>query len=211
MKLKKAIALLVSASLLSGVIPGGVFSASASEDPILAFSDAEGGGRYSEGARGSDSPEVYHVTNLNDSGEGSLREALSKEGRYVVFDLDGTIQLESTLQIPSNTTIWGQTAPGDGITVTGYDIQTKNGAHDIIVRYFKVRPTDENGNEPDGLGGRYNTNVIFDHCSVSWSVDELITLYAGSWESVSETSPHGSNLTVQNTLASESLSYEQPR
>ncbi|MCC8097819.1 MAG: hypothetical protein LIO44_04545, partial [Eubacterium sp.] len=173
--------------------------------PVLAFSDAEGGGRYSEGARGSSAPEVYHVTNLNDSGEGSLRDALSKSGRYVVFDVDGTIELQSTLKIPSNTTIWGQTAPGEGITVTGYDVQTENGAHDIIVRYFKVRPTDGNGSEPDGLGGRYNTNVIFDHCSVSWSVDELITLYAGSWESVSDTAPHGSNLTVQNTLASESL------
>lgn len=206
MKFKKAMALIVAAALMTAAVPGGTFSASASEDgQLLAFSDAEGGGRYSKGARGSDSPEVYHVTNLNDSGEGSLRDALSQSGRYVVFDIDGTITLESTLKIPSCTTIWGQTAPGEGITVTGYDVQTENGAHDIIVRYFKVRPTDENGNEPDGLGGRYNTNVIFDHCSVSWSVDELITLYAGSWESVSDSNPHGSNLTVQNTLASESL------
>lgn len=203
-KLKRLAAGIILAAMTASCFQN-VIMAEDTSDKILAFSDAEGGGKYSTGARGASNPEVYHVTNLNDSGEGSLRDALSQEGRYIVFDIDGTIELQSSLSIPSNTTIWGQTAPGEGITVTGYDIQTKNGAHDIIVRYLKVRPTDETGNEPDGLGGRFNTNVIFDHCSVSWSVDELITLYAGSYESVSDTSPHGNHLTVQNTLASESL------
>lgn len=203
-KFKRFAAFLVLAAMTAACFQN-VIMAEDTSDKILAFADAEGGGKYATGARGSITPEVYHVTSLADSGEGTLRDALSKEGRYIVFDLDGTIELTSTLVIPSNTTIWGQTAPGEGITVTGHDVQTKNGAHDIIVRYFKVRPTDESGSEPDGLGGRFNTNVIFDHCSVSWSVDELITLYAGSYESTSDSSPHGSHLTVQNTLASESL------
>ncbi len=203
-KFCKAVALLLSAAMVSALAPAG--AAFAADDKLLAFPGAEGGGKYAKGARASENPVVYHVTNLNDSGEGSFRDAVSQPGRYVVFDIDGAVKLTSgTVSVAGNTTILGQTAPGEGITITGNDVQTKNGAEDIIIRYLKVRPTDANGVEPDGLGGRFNTNVIFDHCSLSWSVDELITLYAGSYESTSDSNPHGNHLTVQNTLAAESL------
>ncbi|MCD7855899.1 MAG: polysaccharide lyase [Clostridiales bacterium] len=204
--------------LIAGILT--VFMAAASvslvsyggeeETKLLAFPGAEGGGKYSQGARANDTIEIYHVTNLEDYNpltetavKGSLRDALSQSGRIVVFDTDGAVHLTSTLTIPSSTTILGQTAPGEGITLTGYDVLAESGASDIILRYIRVRPTDDNGGEPDGLGGRWNNNVIFDHCSVSWSVDEAITLYAGTSEY--ENLEQGQNLTVQNCIISESL------
>ncbi len=176
------------------------------EDKTLAFPGAEGGGKFSPGARGvledGGAVEVYHVTNLNSSGKNSFVDAVSKEGRIIVFDVSGTIELTGTLKInKSNLTILGQTAPGDGITITGGDIVLGDNVKNVIIRYLKVRPSDKNGGEPDGIGGRFNSNIIFDHCSVSWGVDELLTLYAGS----SEEGVQGSNLTIQNTIGSESL------
>lgn len=170
----------------------------------LAFPGAEGGGKYATGARGESGQgvEVYHVNSLADSGEGSFREAVSKSGRVIVFDVSGYIRLRSDISINrSNITILGQTAPGDGVTITGGSVMLGDGVENVIVRYLKVRPTDNNGGEPDGMGGRFNKNVIFDHCSTSWCVDELLTLYAGP---VSLGTP-GSNLTIQNTIGSESL------
>jgi len=173
----------------------------------LAFPGAEGGGKFSQGARGvlvdkNKSVEVYHVTNLNSSGKNSFQDAVSKEGRIIVFDVSGTIELKGTLKIKnSNLTILGQTAPGDGITISGGDILLDDNVKNVIIRYLRVRPTDKNGGEPDGLGGRFNSNIIFDHCSVSWCVDELLTLYAGS----SESGTQGNSLTIQNTIGSESL------
>ena len=204
--LKRAAAILTAAVMTATLAPGIAF---AEENKLLAFPGAEGGGKYTQGARANDKIQIYHVTNLNDSGPGSLRDGVdnSASGNIVVFDVDGTINLESDLNLGSNITVLGQTAPGEGITVTGRQVQTTDGADNIIFRYMRVRPTDDQNVELDGLGGRYSTNVIFDHCSVSWSVDELLTLYAGSWDSVKEGEgkPHGSNLTVQNTLAAESL------
>ena len=203
-KLSRMLAFVVSFAIIATFMPNIMLADSATEN-VLAFPGVDGGGKYSKGARGSENIEVYHVTNLNDKGEGSFRDAMSKEGRIVVFDLDGVINLKSKVYIPSNTTILGQTAPGEGITITGYDVQTKDGAKDVIVRYLRVRPTDKVADEPDGLGGQFGTRIVFDHCSVSWGVDELLTLYAGSYESVSDTKPHGSYYTVQNNIASESL------
>ncbi len=176
---------------------------------IVAFPGAEGGGKYTMGARAqlenSGEISVYHVTNLNASGDGSFADAVSKPGRIVVFDVGGTIDMQGgTLKISANNlTILGQTAPGDGITVTNGDLLFEDGVEQVILRYIRVRPTDTYGGEPDGIGGRWNNHIIVDHCSTSWSVDELLTLYAGSSEST-EYSP-GSNITVQNTIAAESL------
>ena len=172
---------------------------------LAAFPGAEGGGKYSSGARGEldrgGSIEVYHVTSLADSGKGTLRDAVSKSGRVIVFDVSGTIELGSQIRISSdNLTILGQTAPGDGITVSGGDIYL-NGCKNIIMRYLRVRPTDKNGGEPDSIGGRFCSNVIFDHMSASWSVDELLSLYAGS----SEDGTPGDHMTMQYTLGAESL------
>ncbi|MGN0181768.1 MAG: hypothetical protein ACI4DP_05060 [Candidatus Ornithomonoglobus sp.] len=192
---------MLSASLAIGTftVPAEITAA----DNLLAFPGAEGGGKYTLGARGSSSVSVYHVTNLNDSGAGSLREAISDSGRIVVFDVGGVINLNSQLQFTKNNiTVLGQTAPGDGITITGNDVLLGNGVENIIIRYLRIRPTDSSGGEPDGIGGRWAHNIILDHCSVSWSVDETLTLYAGSLETRPDVSE---NITVQYCLTSESL------
>ena len=200
----KKILVFISAFLLFAACALSVNAAAAG---TLAFPEAVGGGKYSPGARGvTDSGgavEVYHVTNLNASGEGSFADAVSKPGRIVVFDVGGTIELSGTLVIKAdNLTILGQTAPGDGITVSGGNVVFDDEVENIIIRYMRIRPTDKNGGEPDGLGGRFNTNIIIDHCSVSWCVDELLTLYAGAAE---EDKTVGNHLTIQNTIGSESL------
>lgn len=199
MDLKKITSILLTAVLTAGLsIP----SLAADESKLPAFPGAEGGGKYTTGARGSDSIEVYHVTNLNPEGEGSLKDAVSKSGRIVVFDVSGVIKLPKKLNLEQpNITILGQTAPGDGITVAGSDIGLS--ADNTIIRYLRVRPTDEYEGEPDGLGGRWIDDIIVDHCSVSWGVDELLTVYAGSREK--EGKEPARNVTVQYCISSEAL------
>ena len=181
-----------------------ILNVSAAGD-TLAFPGAEGGGKYSLGARGNDSIEVYHVTNLDASGEGSFVDAVSKPGRIIVFDVGGFIEVSGDIRIKSsNLTILGQTAPGDGITIVGGSVTLDAGVHDVIIRFIKVRPTDKNGGEFDGIGGRNNKNIIFDHISTSWCIDELLTLYAGNRD-YENPGGEGNHLTAQYTLASESL------
>lgn len=158
----------------------------------LAFPTAEGYGKYTVGGRGGD---VFEVTNLNDSGEGSLRNAVEASGpRTVVFRVSGTINLKSDLEIKNPfITIAGQTAPGDGITLRAYTLIIR--ADDVIVRYIRVRLGDESGEASDGLTSRYTNNLILDHLSVSWSIDETLTVYQGT------------NTTVQWCIVAESL-YE---
>jgi pectin methylesterase-like acyl-CoA thioesterase len=157
----------------------------------LAFPGAQGGGRFAIGGR---TGTVYEVTNLNDSGAGSLRDAVSQANRTVIFKVSGTIHLGSRLTISKNNiTIAGQTAPGDGICVTGNTFNIK--ASDIIVRYIRCRLTDLNDIEDDAMNsfsGNYQ-NIIIDHCSLSWSVDETGTFYDIK------------NFTLQWCLLSESL------
>ncbi|WP_149277720.1 pectate lyase family protein [Pareuzebyella sediminis] len=150
----------------------------------LAFPTAEGYGKYTVGGRGGD---VYEVTNLNDSGEGSLRAALESEGpRTVVFRISGTITGNFSIKNDS-ITIAGQTAPGDGICIKG---NLSIGADHIIIRYIRVRWDPAMG-EKDAIGGRYHKNIIFDHVSASWSTDETMTLY------------HNENTTVQWCIISQ--------
>lgn len=157
----------------------------------LAFPGAEGYGRFAAGGRGG---RVLEVTNLEDSGPGSLRAAVDAEGpRTVVFRVSGTIQLRSKLIIRHPyLTIAGQTAPGDGICVRGYTFGCL-GTHDVIMRYVRVRVGDEAGETMDGTGFASSDHVIFDHCSISWSIDEAVS------------SRGAKNITLQRCIVSEAL------
>lgn len=140
-----------------------------------AFPGAEGSGRYVTGGRGG---RVIHVTNLNDSGEGSLRAALKVDGKKtIVFDVGGVIALQSDIEINSNTTVLGQTAPYPGITLRYYTAHLDG--DNIIVRFLRFRRGQErNVNDgADAFNGSGHTGVIIDHCSMSWSIDEIGSFY----------------------------------
>jgi hypothetical protein len=157
----------------------------------VAFPGAEGYGRFARGGRGG---RVMHVTNLNDSGPGSLRAAVEAEGpRTIVFDVGGLITLESRLVIRNPyVTIAGQTAPGKGICIRKYNMGM-GGTHDAIVRYVRVRPGNLSGRTLDGMGMAGTDHSIIDHCSISWTQDESFSSRAAK------------NITLQRTLISEAL------
>jgi hypothetical protein len=156
-----------------------------------AFPSAEGYGRFARGGRGG---RVIKVTNLNDRGPGSLRDAVEAVGpRTVVFDVGGRIVLESRLSIRSGElTVAGQTAPGKGICLSNYNFGGM-GAEDVIVRYLRVRPGDTSGMTLDGMGLASCDHAIVDHCSISWTQDESFS------------SRGARNITLQRTLISEAL------
>ena len=138
-----------------------------------AFPGAEGHGRFVTGGRGG---KIYHVTNLNDSGTGSFREAVKSGKRIIVFDVAGVIALKSDLKFADNITILGQTAPSPGITLRYYTVQP--GSNNII-RFIRIRRGQEK-NINDGADAswqRNKTGIIFDHCSFSWSIDEVASFY----------------------------------
>ncbi|MGV3529115.1 MAG: pectate lyase family protein [Flavisolibacter sp.] len=165
----------------------------------IAFPGAEGFGRFATGGRGG---EVMIVTNLEDSGPGSFRAAVeSKKPGIVVFAVDGTIHLQSPLGIKSNKTIAGQTAPGDGICIADQPVKLEG--NNIIVRYLRFRMGDKYQNtgkvdragSDDAFGGVGKSNIIIDHCSMSWSTDEALSVYGGD------------SLTLQWNIISEPLNY----
>ena len=186
-KLIKALAVFTAAAAAASSITVPVSASS-----IPAFPGAEGGGMYSTGARDASSPEIYHVTNLNDSGKGSFRDAVSESNRIIVFDVAGNIELVNALSIiGDNLTILGQTAPGDGICIKNNTVGIYG--DNIILRYMRFRMGDSLTVEYDSIGGRGLKNVILDHCSMSWSVDECASFYENT------------NFTMQWCIVSESL------
>ncbi len=162
----------------------------------LAFPGAEGFGAYSEGGRGGD---VYYVTNVNDSGAGSLRYGIDSASgpRTIVFAVSGVIQLESDLEVDQDyITIAGQTAPGDGICLRDACFKIK--ADHVIVRYIRSRLGDDAGRESDAISITRGKNIIMDHCSASWSVDECFSCSTGDRDKID-------NITVQWCIISEAL------
>lgn len=188
------------------VILSAVFSLSVpvmaeSQNKIPAFPGAEGGGKYTSGGRGG---EVYIVNTLADYDpeteepiEGSLRDAISQDNRIIVFNVGGVIRLKNKLNMTNknNITIAGQTAPGNGITLYGYETNLSN-SNNIIIRYLRFRPGAENvlsGDSMDSIWGRAMTNLMIDHLSCSWSTDETMSLYRAE------------NATIQWCIIAESL------
>ena len=172
--------------------------AGAVADELIAFPGAEGYGRFARGARAGENPTVYHVTNLNDSGKGSLRDAVSQPNRIVVFDVAGVIRIKSPLVFSKNLTIAGQTAPGSGIVIYG-ERTSFSGASDIIVRYLRIRMGMSGRGQNDAAGIANGSNMIFDHCSISWGKDETF--------SINSDGKNGGvgNITIQKTIMSQGL------
>lgn len=165
----------------------------------IAFPGAEGFGKYATGGRGG---KICIVNNLNDAGAGSFREAATKkEKRIIVFTVAGTIHLETNLVIAGDVTIAGQTAPGDGICLA--DRPVSLGGNNIIIRFLRFRMGDKyqkggmvdgNGGD-DAFGGTRKKHIIIDHCSMSWSTDEVFSVYGGD------------STTLQWNLIAEPLNY----
>jgi len=159
----------------------------------LAFPGAEGFGATTPGGRGG---EVIEVTNLDDSGPGSLRHALEQVGpRTIVFRVSGTIEMESDITVENpNVTVAGQTAPGDGIALKNYQLMIS--ADDVIVRYLRFRRGRANEGRTDSLSISWAENVIVDHCSMSWGTDQTLSTWIGT-----------KNITVQWSIISEALHH----
>lgn len=163
----------------------------------LAFEGAEGFGAYATGARTNlNSASVYRVTNLNDSGAGSFRDAVSASNRFVVFDVGGVINISSPIVVKSNTTIAGQTAPG-GIAVFG-DKVSYSAASNTISRHMAYRLGRAAGRE-DASGASNGANMMFDHMSITWGVDETL-----SFNSDGKGTPLD-RITVQNSIIGQGL------
>lgn len=163
-------------------------------DALVAFPGAEGFGKYAVGGRyGS----VYRVTNLNDSGTGSLRDAVSTANRIIIFDVSGVIKLNSRLVFKNNLYVAGQTAPGEGITVYGNGVSF-SGASNTIVRYLRFRMGSGGDAGKDAAGVANGTNMIFDHLSVSWGLDETFSISSDGKGDLGD-------ITIQNSIMSQGL------
>ena len=173
---------------------------------IPAFPGAEGGGAFTQGGRGG---KIFVVTSLEDSGKGTFREACEAVGaRTIVFNVSGIIRLKNRISMRAPyVTIAGQTAPGDGICIAGETLEIDT--HDVIIRHMRFRrgATDVTRRD-DALGGNPIGNIIVDHCSISWGLDENISLYRHQFQANDKSKLEklpACNITIQNTISSEGL------
>src|SRR5215467_5818809 len=179
------------AAVISGIVIAIAHSTFTSAQTVLpAFPGALGFGANARGGRGGS---VYIVTNLNDSGPGSFRDAVSQPNRYVVFAVGGVIRINSRIQVAPNLTIAGQTAPGEGITIYGNGLSFSN-ANNTITRYLRVRMGVVGDSGADAVTIAEGDNMIFDYVSVSWGRDETFSI-SGS----------PSNITVQDSIIAQGL------
>ena len=173
---------------------------------IPAFPGAQGGGMYSFGGRGG---RVFVVTNLDDSGPGSFREACQAGGpRVVVFNVAGIIHLKNRIRIRAPyITIAGNTAPGDGVCIAGNTVEVET--HDVIIRYMRFRRGSTwVGDRNDALGGNPVGNIMIDHVSASWGLDENLSMYRHMYQPPAggqELKLPTVNITIQNSISSEGL------
>lgn len=173
---------------------------------IPAFPGAEGGGAYTFGGRGG---KIFVVTSLADSGPGTLREACEAGGaRTIVFNVAGIIKLKTPIILMAPyITIAGQTAPGDGVCVAGESFWINT--HDVVIRYMRFRRGETTvGRRDDALGGNPIGNIIIDHCSTSWGLDENISLYRHMYNpgpGYQDEKLPTVNITIQNTISAEAL------
>jgi pectate lyase len=197
--MKKKLLTVLLGSLLISSCTAQQKTAGLTSTDVIAFPGAEGFGKYTTGGRGG---RVYVVMNLDDNGPGSFREAAeAKNKRIIVFAVSGTIHLESKLIIKGDVTIAGHSAPGEGICLADQSVTL--GGDNMIIRYMRFRMGDKyqrggmvdgNGGD-DAFGGTRRKNIIIDHCSLSWSTDEVCSVYAGD------------STTLQWNLISEPLNY----
>ena len=176
----------------------GVFSVfCASVNAVPAFPGAEGAGKNATGGRGGT---VYEVTTLADSGAGSFRDAVTNYDvpRIVVFRVSGTINLSSPVTMSGNLTVAGQTAPGDGITIKGANVNIDTAVGNTIVRYIRVRLGEERHSESDSFDIMGGGSIILDHLSTSWSVDEVLSF---------PMTPYFYDVTVQWCMITEGLNH----
>lgn len=166
-----------------------------------AFPGAMGFGRYATGARGVSTRQVYLVTNLNNSGSGSFRDAVSQPGRIVVFRVGGIINLSSDVVVSPNVTIAGQTAPGTGIVLFNKRV-TFSGANNVICRYLRIRLGATSNSGKDASGFSNGSNMIFDHLSVTWGMDEVFSI---NWDNKGN---NPDNITIQNSIIGQGLHRE---
>lgn len=173
---------------------------------IPAFPGAEGGGKYSFGGRGG---RVIVVTNLNDDGEGSFRWACEQGGaRIIVFNVAGIIRIKTPVIIRAPyITIQGQTAPGDGVCLAGESVWINT--HDVIIRYMRFRRGETwVGRRDDAIGGNPIGNIMIDHVSASWGLDENMSMYRHMYNDSTgkiEDKFPTVNITIQNSIFGEAL------
>ncbi len=166
---------------------------------LRAFGEAEGFGAAATGARATNMPTIYHVTNLNATGAGSIYAAVSAPNRIVVFDVSGVINLTSSPSVHSNITIEGQTAPGAGVIITGHEV-TFGSQSNIIARYLRVRPGDSSPSGDSGINLYDANNVILDHVSVEFA----------KWDAIDAVTDNGTaaQVTIQDSLIADPIGQQ---